>query len=646
MLAHATTPSAGTLAGLRSDLTRAPEEVSRQRLVERLANGLVAAPDDMPTGAAVAALAQALPDPARISLTKAAQKQLWTALTTRPGKGMALKAMTALLLVNAAGRGMRDALLQFTIGDLLAQDWDNPAVDFVANLLERAGLFSSVGDDTLQNIGAELSRRAVAAPSARSISVLRLCGLSEHASHERREAAFRLVFAPVYRAFCEANRINEAQRLEHYAYSAHIKRTETAENHTACWSVINPPAHALGERMLQRLGKPTFRVQRRQKPKVAFFVPNAVILAHTGLLLAYLRGWRRLQHQPVEPVVYVLGGQDPSPLRSAVEQLGITYIYGPALTEERDGYSLLVAARDHFFANGISQVVFVSLPPMLAFCHGFELALAVSWWGMKFPLPNFGFLEARLQCLALYKKRARLFEQDWCFAPQPQEPLEIAPRERVDAVRAKYQGRFILGTIAREEKINTPEYLDAVTGILRANPSACFVWTGRNRLAEIEDAFGRAGVKERCHFEGWVEPEVYCSVFDLFLDTFPLSGIMPNQAMHAGVAVVTGNTNGAFNYLTVAPDGEPSYTIEQKAELDAIFGSLPARLGKLWADNTEEYVALAGRLIADSGLRAEFAAAGKRFVDTIRFDTTAAAEAMSSHFADISNNALAGADSI
>jgi glycosyltransferase involved in cell wall biosynthesis len=365
------------------------------------------------------------------------------------------------------------------------------------------------------------------------------------------------------------------------------------------------------------------------------------VLAHTGLLLAYLRGWRMLEDKPIEPIVYALGGPDPSALSHELNQLGVKFIHGKSLTTERDPFSLLLAARRHFHAEGVSQVVFVSLPPMMAFCHGLGLAPAVTWWGMKFPLPNFGFLEARLQCLALYKKRARLFDQDWCFALQPQEPLAIAPRERINAVRWQYAGKFILGTIAREEKINTPEYLEAITRILQRNPNACFVWTGRRQLPEIEDAFSRAGVGDRCHFVGWVEPEVYCSVFDLFLDTFPLSGIMPNQAMHAGVPVVTGNTNGAFNYITDVPDGEPPYTAAQKAELDAMFGTLPERLGKIAADTVDEYVDIACRLIADDALRAEFAAAGKTYVDTIRFNIAAAARDMSSHFADISHRALA-----
>jgi glycosyltransferase involved in cell wall biosynthesis len=640
MLAHSISNPAGTLSALHAELRHAPQGMSRQQLVERLSRGMVETPDELATGAAIVALAQSLQDPARITLTESTQNQIWNEFQRRPGKTMPLKALALTFLANAAGNGIERAFVQLALGNLLGQDWDHAAVDFVSGLLEDSGLFDSIKETTLELIGADLGRRASTHSLIRIQSVLRLCGLSERAPHPRREAAFRLVFVPAYRGLCEADLANEAIILEHYAYATHIKRTETAENHTACWAAIAPPSRALGERMRRRLGEPELRAKPGGKPKVAFFVPNAVILAHTGLLLAYLRGWRLLEDKPVEPVVYVLGGPDPSPLRTELEQLGVAYVYGPALTQATDIFNLLIAARAHFFEQGVSQVVFVSLPTMMAFCHGLRLAPAVTWWGMKFPLPNFGFLEMRLQCLALYKKRTRLFDQDWCFALQPQEPLEIAPRARIDAVRAKYPGRFILGTIAREEKINTPEYIEAVTRILQANPNACFVWTGRKQLAEIDAAFSRAGVAERCHFVGWVEPEVYCSAFDLFLDTFPLSGIMPNQAMHAGVAVVTGNTNGAFNYFTDVPDGEPPYTAAQKAELDAMFGTLPQRLGKIAADTVDEYVALAGRLIADAALRAEFAAAGKAYVDTIRFNIAASARDMSSHFADISNTAL------
>jgi glycosyltransferase involved in cell wall biosynthesis len=640
MLAHSISDLPGTLSSLHADLRQAPVRISRQQLVERLTRGLIQAPDDLATGAAIVALAQSLPDPMGITLTESTQKQIWNEFKRRPDKTMALKGLLLIFLANAAGSGFERAFIQLALGNVLVQDWNDSAVDLVATLLEDAGLYDFITEATLELIGADLSRRAPTHAVARVQRVLRLCGLSERAPHDRREAAFRLVFVPVYRGLCEADLANEAISVEHYAYGAHIKRTETAENHTACWSAMAPPARALGERMRRRLGEPEFRARPGQKPKVAFFVPNAVMLAHTGLLLAYLRGWHRLKDKPIEPVVYALGGPDPSPLRSEVEKLGVAYIHGASLTGERDVFSLLAAARKRFFEAGIAQVVFVSLPTMMAFCHGFRLAPAVTWWGMKFPLPTFGFLEMRLQCLALYKKRARLFDQDWCFSLQPQEPLEIAPRARIDAVRAKYAGRFILGTIAREEKINTPQYIEAVTRILQANPNACFIWTGRKQLAEIDQAFSRAGVAERCHFVGWVEPEVYCSVFDLFLDTFPLSGIMPNQAMHAGVAVVTGNTNGAFNYFTDVPDGEPPYTTAQKAELDAMFGTLPQRLGKLAAETVDEYVALACRLIADDSLRAEFADAGKTYVDTIRFNIEAAARDMSSHFADISNTAM------
>src|SRR6185436_14508130 len=97
---------------------------------------------------------------------------------------------------------------------------------------------------------------------------------------------------------------------------------------------------------------------------------------------------------------------------------------------------------------------------------------------------------------------------------------EKAPAAR--EVRASLGARGpVYGSFGREEKLNSPAFLDAVVAILRRVPGAVFLWTGRVQHPEIQKRFEAAGVAARCRFIGWVDTKLYAQVIDVFLDSFP-----------------------------------------------------------------------------------------------------------------------------
>src|SRR5258707_73251 len=97
----------------------------------------------------------------------------------------------------------------------------------------------------LASLHADLKRAP--AEVARPVRHVGLWGLGDKDAVPRGEALFLLVFAPVFGALCEEDSISESPRRVHKAFGRHTNRPKAAENHTACWAVINPPAHALGE---------------------------------------------------------------------------------------------------------------------------------------------------------------------------------------------------------------------------------------------------------------------------------------------------------------------------------------------------------------------------------------------------------------
>jgi hypothetical protein len=285
---------------------------------------------------------------------------------------------------------------------------------------------------------------------------------------------------------------------------------------------------------------------------------------------------------------------------------------------------------------GVAATVYVSVPLHLEYLSAFRLAPVSIWWSMKFPLPNFPLLDGRVFYRLLFAGRVEIEGCTWRGGPLGLDFPAAPDADAVARIRAQYAGGPILGTVAREEKIREPAYLDAVVRIMKAHPTASFLWTGRQPLAEITQAFVANGIAERCHFIGWVDAALYCRVFDVFLETFPLTGLMSGWAMAAGQAVATAGPLGWLGtYLAGIYDGSIPCQAQDRERLDLVFAGVAGRVPCIWAKDADEFVALTASLLADPALRRDFGLSCQRFMQEFLADGAGSALTQARFFAEI-----------
>lgn len=83
---------------------------------------------------------------------------------------------------------------------------------------------------------------------------------------------------------------------------------------------------------------------------------------------------------------------------------------------------------------------------------------------------------------------------------------------------------FILGSIGRLVKIDNYDYLETIAKIMHNNPNTIFIACGSGDQKGIQEKIEELGIKDRFYFVGYVDPHLYGSVIDLYLDSFPFRG--------------------------------------------------------------------------------------------------------------------------
>jgi glycosyltransferase involved in cell wall biosynthesis len=184
-----------------------------------------------------------------------------------------------------------------------------------------------------------------------------------------------------------------------------------------------------------------------------------------------------------------------------------------------------------FLEHGFSQLIVYSVPIQLGSWIRALGPSMVTWVTTKFELSAFKELKNRVSFSGSVVSQTEP-KTKW------RRSTAAISRESVKTFTPLPEPRNRLITINREEKIKTPEFLDAIVRILRAQPAATFAWTGCLRDVVIDEYFRREGVEDRCFFLGWVDPQCTLGRYDVFLDTYGLSGVVATQAFCGGMPTV------------------------------------------------------------------------------------------------------------
>lgn len=370
----------------------------------------------------------------------------------------------------------------------------------------------------------------------------------------------------------------------------------------------------------------------RNLPKVAFLVHQSSSLAHIKNLYNYLKAHSELPEPALSPVVVSLGGKSPEMVK-AFSEIGVFVVELDAIFKHMTPTSKLSWVKVLFRCNKIDTVIVVSLIEYLAFAFAYRIAPVQIWWSMKYK--GFytdgvdGYLtQSHPDDVFVYDgvqwHGSELAANDW---HNPEFSFEA------EKIRQTLPYKSVFGTIGREEKLRSTEFLHAVTKVLKNNPDACFLWTGRHKDVVITDYLNDRGVGDRCYFIGWVNTRLYAQVIDVFLDSFPLGcGFTVLQTMASSTPVVFRAGDGIISYSDVVS----RLMLKYAGDLD--FSPEVFRQSVGMSD--DDYIRIASEVADEEAIKS----VGKVQRDAVRTlfsDTARAARVHSKQILNIRNKTLA-----
>lgn len=115
-------------------------------------------------------------------------------------------------------------------------------------------------------------------------------------------------------------------------------------------------------------------------------------------------------------------------------------------------------------------------------------------------------------------------------------------KKDAEAVRARFpESTVILGAIGRLMKVDSPEYLQTVAKIMHECPDTVYLACGTGNEDSIKAQVEALGISDRFYFEGWIKPDIYGYVIDVYLDTFPETGgqsVVEYGEKNRGISIV------------------------------------------------------------------------------------------------------------
>lgn len=325
-----------------------------------------------------------------------------------------------------------------------------------------------------------------------------------------------------------------ALEAELLIYSKFVKTVEDEDHYERSFARWREPMAALGRRYTRPLAR-----SARDTRKIAFVFHTGAVLGHTEVLLRLLEKVNRTRF---ESRVFSLTFSTPE-FKERMARIGIAVETFP---EKTGAPAVGMVARMEWLrgridALGYACAVWMSVPVAATFMFAMRVAPVQIFWSLKHHPVRLPEIDGYITYGSWGEREKTFHGQVWQVAPVPLalNPRVVPASER-DAVRAKFPHRVLLGSLAREEKINSRPFLEAVATILEHNPDAGYLWTGRNFHAGIAAFFAERGLAHRTHFVGWVDTAVHAAALDLFLETFPFGcGITGYQALAAGVPLVS-----------------------------------------------------------------------------------------------------------
>jgi glycosyltransferase involved in cell wall biosynthesis len=488
-------------------------------------------------------------------------------------------------------------------------------------VFEQAGLFRSL-EDSIDSLAAPLldpARNAVLG-GFHLMAILGLLGFTEHASKPWAELLLDKILLPSMRESARQGHFDNALVAEYLMLMHYVRREESQEWFKAATSRWVPLLAAEVRAKAKELGPRHDAWRPESVRRIGLLVHQASLLAHVVVVIETLAAVARVGARNYEFTVFVVGGRY-APMEERLRACNARVVYLDEGLPDGALFQRLLALEGILARENFAAILWISYISMMAVAFPRRIAPLQGWWAMKYHGCDIPEIDVHL-AVENVVRRKRMEGLEW-------RTLGSASREWHDpqraaaaaAIRARYApDAIVTASIGREEKLDSPRFLDAVCELLRRNPKMVFLWTGRTARASIQSRFEAAGVADRAFFVGWVDTKAYAQAIDIFLDSFPFPcGFTLKEAMAAGKPAVMMRTAesletgvpGAITPVVESPgEAEP----EVRDRLKAMFTEQSDFDLYFCALNEGEYVDMACRLVADTGLRARVGSANRAFI--------------------------------
>jgi glycosyltransferase involved in cell wall biosynthesis len=445
--------------------------------------------------------------------------------------------------------------------------------------------------------------RALAAPPYDVLAICRLgnaayrMGLGEKAARAF-EAAIALLLDMIRAGDADASLTAEGA-----IYESFVKAIEDEAHYERVFALWREQMAALGRKFRDESIKTA-----PDATAIGFVFHAGVVLGHTEVLFRLLES--RDRRIPVR--IYAIGPCSPDFLsRAQALDVPVEAFPDPPRWGGAAGFlERLKWLRARMAGDRVRTAVWVSFPGTALFAFGMGIAPVQVMWTLRYHPVRMPEIDGYITYGSWAEDQRVFHGQPWTVCPVPLAlDVRTPPASEVAALRAKFPQPVLLGTLAREEKIDSRPFLEAVVAILQRNPQCGWIWTGHAKHAGVASFLEQHGVAERCHFVGWVNTPLYAATLDVFLETFPLGcGITGYQALAAGVPLVSyldANTVFGMQYWSeiVRRAGEPTRASREMLDEYPV----------LVARNPQEYADIVSRVVGDPGFRDEWRVRESRF---------------------------------
>ena len=392
----------------------------------------------------------------------------------------------------------------------------------------------------------------------------------------------------------QAGQLDTALALEPLWYNKLVKLRESEENYFDAFSGHSNAFWLAGKELSE---KHKYTQTERDPNRCAFILHTGVLLGHTEVMLRVLRNWVN-ESSWIIPSVISLNGMH-SALADELNKIGVPWF---CPQEELGPTQRVKWTRDVCTQNLIESAVWLSTPCWVSYVFGYGVAPKQILWSLKFHPVHLGDDVLHIGMTKPSSEPVQINGCPWVpFSPPLATAVKKIPRSRLDSERAKFPNHVLVGTLAREEKYNSDQYLSAIVRILERAPNTHFLYTGKKDSKQLKNALADAGLSGRATFIGWVDTNLYAQVLDVFLETFPFGcGVTGAQAVEHGANVVSlwgGETLPTYYFKEVSEAEEfaPTWRVTQSVE-DYVGAALSAIASVETRSSVDDNTASAGKL--------------------------------------------------